>query len=336
MDIQIIPIDDVDLDYSNPRIARFLEIYGGEITAERIALALNASTETQEGDTYTTYYSLRESIRINGGIIQPILVNKQPDGRKVVIEGNTRLQIYREFVKQKVPGSWDRIPAIIHENLPAFRIDAIRLQSHMVGPRPWDPYSKAKYLNHLSNTKQMTIDQIIECCGGRRRQVIEYIGAYNDMETFYRPALSSADVFDATRFSAFVELQKPTIKMAVLEGGHDLTDFSKWVIDGLISPLNTVRALPRILSNAKSKEIFLKEGAEAAIQSLQVESDIPSLNGVSLAQLATEMLNRLANIAFPVVQKMKESPKDACRESLVDLRDSLENLVAFITEGQDA
>lgn len=117
--------------------------------------------------------------------------------------------------------------------------------------------------------------------------------------------------------------------------GHDLTDFTKWVIDELIFPLNTVRSLPRILSNAKAKEIFLREGAEAAIRSLQAESEVPSLSNVSLPQLINEMLNRLATIPFQQVQRMRENARDTCRESLIDLKDSLDDIVTHVTEGRD-
>ena len=35
-------------------------------------------------------------------------------------------------------------------------------------------------------------------------------------------------------------------------------DFAKWVVDGLFMPLETVRALPNILSDVEAKKIFLK------------------------------------------------------------------------------
>ncbi|MCL5281983.1 MAG: ParB/Srx family N-terminal domain-containing protein [Planctomycetes bacterium] len=91
MDVRLIPVDQLELDLCNPRIARMLEMFDPmQITSEQIALALGAG-DSQEGDTYTTFYSLKESIRTHGGIIQPIIVNELTDGRLVVIEGNTRL-----------------------------------------------------------------------------------------------------------------------------------------------------------------------------------------------------------------------------------------------------
>ena len=95
----------------------------------------------------------------------------------------------------------------MYDQLDEKDIDAIRLQAHLVGPRQWDPYSKAKYLNYLSNSEHLTTDQIIDFCGGQKSEVHRFIDAYNDMEDHYRPLLASDDQFDPTRFSAFVEMQ---------------------------------------------------------------------------------------------------------------------------------
>lgn len=93
-------ISDIELDLGNPRIKHFLEIYEGEITAEAIALAL--STAGSSSERQMSFSSLRDSIKTSKGIIHPIIVNKQPDGKFVVIEGNTRLQIYKDFYRDSL------------------------------------------------------------------------------------------------------------------------------------------------------------------------------------------------------------------------------------------
>ena len=83
-----LPVADIELDISNPRIARGVAYYD-PITSEIMALLLGSTSEACA--------SLRESIRENKGIIHPIVVNKRVDGTYVVIEGNTRLQIYNDL-----------------------------------------------------------------------------------------------------------------------------------------------------------------------------------------------------------------------------------------------
>lgn len=97
MDYKLLDINEVDLDRENPRIKQWLEIYKDEeLTSEAISLALSASAGGASTSTYTT---LKESIRVNQGIINPIIVNKNEEGKLVVVEGNTRLQIYKEFAE---------------------------------------------------------------------------------------------------------------------------------------------------------------------------------------------------------------------------------------------
>src|SRR6202034_3335818 len=106
--------------------------------------------------------------------------------------------IFRCFRDDPIPGQWDRIPALVYENLDSNQVEAIRLQCHIVGARQWDPYSKAKYLDHLLNVENVPLARIVDLCGGRRRVIVEYIDAYRDMEKYYRAILDSDSDFDAT------------------------------------------------------------------------------------------------------------------------------------------
>ncbi len=139
-------IADIHLDKGNPRIKQYLEIYAGEITSEAIALAL---TNPGNGDSSTSYNTLKESIKVSGGIIHPIIVNQEKDGELIVIEGNTRLQIYKEFLISNPTGPWDNISSIVYVELSDSEKHSIRLQSHLVGPREWDPYSKVNIYTNL-------------------------------------------------------------------------------------------------------------------------------------------------------------------------------------------
>ena len=105
---ELLPVDQVELDTRNPRIRRFLEIYDENTkrTEEQIAFALNAAIDSgDEGlKDATTPTKLRESIVANGGIRQPIIVNRRKDGSIVCVEGNTRLWIYRSLNRNDAPG----------------------------------------------------------------------------------------------------------------------------------------------------------------------------------------------------------------------------------------
>lgn len=329
-----LPIREIELDYQNPRIAKYIEMYGGPPTAEQIHLALGAGdSQTAESDS-TTFYSLRESIKTYSGIIHPIIVNQVAAKKYTAIEGNTRVLIYREFKEQGVPGSWDTIPAMVYKNLGKQQIDAIRLQAHLVGPRQWDPYSKAKYLHRLRNEENLTFNQIVDYCGGRKKEVINYIDAYMDMEKYYRKVIPDESQFDTTRFSAFVEVQKPSIKEGLLKANFTMEDFARWVDERLIHPLETVRKLPQILSNPESKGIFLKDGAREAMKVLIAPPSI-DLKQLSLEQLVQVVYERLSQIKFSEIKEMRENIDSPKAQALIDLRDELVETCKEIQQEED-
>ncbi|MGE0356506.1 MAG: ParB/RepB/Spo0J family partition protein [Burkholderiales bacterium] len=329
-----LPIDQLDLDSENPRIRKFIEQYSGTPSFDHMLLALGAHSSDPESGSTVTFQSLKESIRAQGGVINPIIVERQPSGRYKVVEGNTRVAIYMSFRNENVAGSWDSIPAIVHDTLPDFQADAIRLQCHIVGPRPWDPYSKAKYLDHLLNHDNLPLSTIVELCGGRRREIVDYVDAYRDMEKYYRPILESDGDFDPTRFSAFVELQKPNVKQAVLDASFSLTSFAEWIRDRKIDPLNTVRALPRILKNPPAKAKFLAVGAREAIKLLEVPP-APGLANASLDQLLRVVVEKLDTMGWRELDAIRADLGSERAQLLVEAHEVLSDVCGKLADKSD-
>jgi hypothetical protein len=326
---QYVRVKDVQFDLSNPRIRKFLEMYGEKPTAEQVYFALGAAGD-DESDSSTSFDKLKNSIMTNGGIIEPILVNKKPNGKYVCIEGNTRLAIYKNFIQEKIKGDWAEIPALVYENMDEARVDAIRLQVHLVGRRPWDPYSKAKYLHHLRNHDQLPFSAIVDYCGGRKKEVLESIQAFSDMEEFYRPLVTD-DEFDTSRFSGFVELQKPGIRESLFKAGFNATDFSKWIHQEKLYPLNSVRALPRILSNAKAKDVFLKQNARAAMQVIEKPDLSKALLEARIGQLAQALTQAIYALPWQEAERIR---KDTTDEGSQALNEALIALTALLNPSQ--
>ncbi len=303
-----LPINDVQLDTGNPRIRRFLEIYDQtEISDHQIGLALNLPSSDSPAalaDT-TTPSRLRESIIANKGIRQPIIVDKKADGSLVCIEGNTRLWIYRDLHKKGAKGDWSKIPALVHTGLEKESIDEIRLQAHLVGPRPWDAYSKARYLHELQNNELMPLDRIVALCGGNQRDVTRSIQAYADMEEFYRPLCEPGE-FDAERFSGFVEYQSPRVQEAILTNGFSGVDFAEWIKDSRIGPLQEVRQLPAVLKDKKARAVFLKDGMKTAFKALDQKTENVELQKATLGQLASALESKANQTSMAELRSLKE------------------------------
>src|ERR1700683_861843 len=109
--LEQVPVVDIELDCTNPRIRKFLEMYPEAPTADQMFQALNVAGD-EEGDSSTSFQKLKNSILTNGGIIHPVILNRRADGSLVCIEGNTRVALYKDFVDEKVAGKWTHIPAL--------------------------------------------------------------------------------------------------------------------------------------------------------------------------------------------------------------------------------
>lgn len=319
-----LPVDNLELDENNPRIAKAIEIYGGGIGPEEMALALKGSSD----ETGTSFTSLRDSIKAYGGIISPIIVNRDSDGKMTVIEGNTRLLIYRDF-KNNLSGNWDNIPAMVYNNMTPQEIHSIRLQAHLVGTRNWDPYSKARYLHYLSTSEHLTTAQIVDYCGGNKREVNNYIDAFIDMEKYYRPLVE--DSFDVSRFSAFVELQQKRIIDAILKQHFSKTNFSEWIRDNKFGALQNIRKLPRVLNDSEAREIFLNDDMEEAWRVLESRVDDKTLDNATLEQLAIEISRKISKLTFQQLIKLRNNPDSDERISVQDATDNLNSLVTEFT-----
>lgn len=296
-----LPIDQIELDKSNPRIANYLATHDeDDITSDLLALLL--------GTTSDSCASLRQSIEANYGIIHPIVVNKRVDGTYVVIEGNTRLQIYKDFRRENKPGNWDTIRCLVYENIDAEEMHKIRLQAHLVGPREWDPYSKAKYLNYLANVEHMPMASLISFCGGSSKasEIRNMIAAFNDMEKYYRPLCDDDTQFDIKKFHGFVELQRSSVIESLTLNGYSKTDFSQWMIDDKFSILQDVRRIPEILKSKKATEVFLKSDTASAKKILAVEElSSDKLKDIPYELLAKELSKRMQNILLVDIHHLR-------------------------------
>jgi hypothetical protein len=322
----VVDIKKLHLDHTNPRIAKFLDMYKGTPSPDQIYLALGAGAKDPAAGSGPSFSALRESIRTNKGIIQPIIVNKSPNGKMVVLEGNTRLAIYQDFFKESGDTIWASIPAVVYDSLSQEEIDSIRLQAHLVGPRQWEPYAKGKYLHHLRHKLDFPLGKLIDYCGGRKKEVEDYIQAYIDIEKYYRPLIPEGGFFDATRFSGFKELQRSGIKESILNNNFSLEDFGKWIDSRLIDPLNSVRSLPLILNNDRSKQIFISEGAKSALKVLDNPAVTQVLESAKFSDLARALVLSIQKLSYNEFKHLQNNPESDDSRLIADSHDELVTL----------
>ncbi|MCI7605227.1 MAG: ParB N-terminal domain-containing protein [Spirochaetales bacterium] len=337
MRYDILPVDKVELDIENPRIKHFLSIYSGkQLTSENLALALAGGADDDNGSKYN---ALKESIRKNGGIFTPIIVNHITiDDRYVVIEGNTRLKFYQEFLQKEQDKKWSTIISIVYDDMSEDEKHAIRLQAHMVGSRDWDPFSKAKYLDYLYNTEKKSMEYLKVFCGGQQSYILHLIHAYNDMSKYYAdPATQEGEKVDPQKFSYYFEAQKNRCNDALSIHGYDMNDFTSWVLTEKIERAEHVRNLPKILGDEELRNIFLKQGSSAAIRKLEEqEVGAKKLSKTDTYKMVHELSKRLNMIPYKEVISLKTNPKYKYRkEDLFDLQKELNGLMSDLKEEEN-
>jgi hypothetical protein len=323
--LEHVPVDEIELDRTNPRIRKFLEMYPDTPTAEQIYFALGVAGG-DEGESSTSFEKLRNSILTNGGIIHPVILNRRTDGSLICIEGNTRVALYKNFIEEKVAGNWAKIYALVHDQMSDNQADAIRLQVHLVGTRAWDPYSKAKYLHQLRTQALLPFSQIVDFCGGRLKEVQESINAYTDMEKYYRPLVDDGN-FETDRFSSFVELQKPGVKESIAKSGFTLTDFSSWVHERKLHPQQYVRQLQRILAHPKAREIFIKKDAKRAMEALDRPGLDKALVDANIEQLAQALSRAIYSLPWTEAERLRKDPGSDLAQNLGEAFTALSGLL---------
>ena len=318
----------VHIDYNNPRTKPFMHKEKKDISAEDLYQALSDSGK---------FVQLETSIISNKGITHPIIVNKESNGNLVAIEGNTRLKIYQEQ-KEKHPEKpeWKEIPCLVHENLSKDQIEAIRLQSHMIGIRPWTPYATAIHLYNLRKAGYHE-DKLIDFCGGSKTRVVKYIKGYQKMRDLYIKRLEATEEPKITFYSFFEIIQNPKLQTALSESSFTENDYSDWIIEEhkgnnkLNGSLYTRQNLPRVLKDKYARQIFIEQNLEKATNSLGHTKEDEALAKAKIETIINTLFEKWHNLTAP--QLTKKSEDQDYIELLELLERELKNHQDFINTG---
>jgi len=262
---ELVDIASIELDPDNPRIGLQRDSALRDLTQEKIQYILAYKNSE-------AYRKLKESIEINHGTIYPIWIAPADSDSYIVIEGNTRLVIYRDLAeKYSAEATYKKIlsivlPSDIQEN----QKDFIRLEAHLRGTTDWDAYEKARYLYKLFYEEGLPISQLEKLTKLTYDEIDNSIKAFKDMEQFYMPAYGK-DQSSPFKFSYFVEYEKSKkLKSLMEKNGKGIEDFCAWVGKGKISRAQDVRDLPSIFSFDASRNAFEKDGYDEALDKLEV------------------------------------------------------------------
>ena len=117
------------------------------------------------------------------------------------------------------------------------------------------------------------------------------------------------------------------MKQAISQNGFDLTDFSTWIRDRLIDPLNTVRSLTTILRNPRARDVFLSDGAREAQRLIDAAPLDINLENEELAKLYRVVTVKLRKIPWADVKRLQQSPESDEARSYLELYDELKTFI---------
>jgi len=182
-----------------------------------------------------------------------------------VVEGNTRLAVYRRLSKKHPDDSrWKTIPAkVLSSEIRPEELFFILGTLHIKGKNEWSAYEKAAYIHRMVRELDYSAQDVAKQLGHQANTIEAMLKAYETMRDIYLPqAAMDADDFetqDALRkysyFEAFYR-QKDLAKRA-LETPQFVDEFSEWVSADVFPKADSVRSeLPKILINKRALKTF--------------------------------------------------------------------------------
>ncbi len=307
-----VSLDALKLDAHNPRIGLYKDSQPSEDLSEADIYHAIANRSPD------AYAKLRDSIEINQGIINPIWIGPLHDGKHLVIEGNTRVLIYRElFSKYPTMDLWKQIPAnVLPIGVNESQVNFIRLEAHLRGTTPWDAYERARYLYILNDREGYSATRLEQVTRLGRAEIETEIRAFRDMAEVYSEKFPD-DQYQSQKFSYFVEFERNSrLKQQIQKAGKQVDDFCEWVGTQRIPRAEYVRNLSDIFTDNKATDFFLQDGYDRAIQYLAIaQPDLVS----PLFQRIEDVIERIKRLTFYEVEEIREGNQPGRKRLLGEL-----------------
>lgn len=309
-----IPLNDIKLDPTNPRIANTIpaDLANDQEEQKRIAELL-----WDDPDVHDLY----RSVLANKGLIERIIVRSN----LVAAEGNCRTVVYRKL-RENFPNdpTWRTIPARV---LPADITDrqvAILLgELHVGGKNQWTPFEKAGHIHALFHQHGMVQEEIAKLLRTSKTAVNHNVRAFDVMKNKYLRAFPGPGA--VRKFSYFLELyKKPQLREWANKSPEAIDDFVQWVGTNKIGRGADVRELVDIVSDKRALEAFKTQGRSAALKVL--EQDRPERTS-PLFKLMVEMTRALEDARLDDIQRVRKDETGAAKSIVRGLKQSLDRFV---------
>ncbi len=317
---QEIEIEKIMFDVENPRISLAKDTFEEEkekMTQGQIAYALKRNSY---------YYDLKASIKDNKGALYDIWVQQLPKKNYIVIEGNTRLLIYKqlsgEYPEEK---NFKKIKCVVFSaDLDDEGKDFIRLTAHLNGTNEWDTYEKAKYLYALHEDHKISLETLSLRTKLNKSSIKQDIDAFKLMSTQFKKKYGNKKDF-VHKFTYFVEyLKNKNLKQQMQNLNFTDADFCDWVgIDKFLN-VRDVRKLDKIFENSDCRKLFLERNYDIAIEKL---STIEPKYSSTLFDRISMVLIGLRKMSNKEEEEIKSGQNNAKKKLLNELKEEINSIL---------
>ena len=309
-----IPIGDVQLDPTNPRIRENLKKKSG-----------NGSTINQDGLRKMILElpgvsSRLRSIRETKGLHERIYV--RDDG--VVAEGNCRTAIYK-FLSEAQPKEvcWKTIPAY---RLPASvtprQIAVLQGHMHVAGKITWRKHEQAGHLHYMNDSLKMESKEIATAMGLSEKEVDLLLKSYEVMNQHVLPRIKTGD--GREKFSTVLELFKVKGMQDWSAKKANVKEFADFVVAGKLNRGQDVRAMPKIIADSRAYAALQKDGFDSAIAIVGKKD--PTADSSFFKKLKSTC-KALEKARTPIVERLKSGKEE--QKIVRDLHAALNQFAGF-------
>ena len=156
--------------------------------------------------------NLKPQIERDGGLQDPIIVKMH--GRQV-IEGNSRLAVYRKLWEETRDDRWARIRCLVVPELTDDQQTRLLAQAHLIGKTDWSPYAKALLCFRWVEEEGNTAAKLAQLSGISTRTInksVKVIQLMKDNDDDKLSHFSYYDVLVTNRKISTTMAKRPALK----------------------------------------------------------------------------------------------------------------------------
>ena len=248
--------------------------------------------------------NLAPEVERHGGLIEPLLVRL--DTREV-IEGNSRLAVYRILRDRGASGEWDKVPCYLISTLTDDQQAAFLNQIHVKGKTQWSAYEKANFA-YVRKFNGWAVERIAKLFGESVPTIYKRFNAIKMMKdsgdnkqshfSYYDVAVRKPEIYAGIR-------ESPEFRDRVFQEIRNVGtgDATKFTAQDLRNGLPTIIKKPKILARYVRGDVEFKEAwgrAKVSPAEERVKRAVTELEEISKADVAGLGQNSLNSLTQAV------------------------------------